>query len=77
MTSLKPAGHRKRHHEEGRRAHALLPGDLDANKIQVKQAVEKLFQRESSEAVRTANFEGKLRGADVSRAIVRTGRRLT
>ena len=32
----------------------------DANKIQVKQAVEKLF-RVKVEEVRTANFEGKLR----------------
>jgi len=32
----------------------------DANKIQVKQAVEKLFNVKV-EAVRTANFEGKLR----------------
>jgi len=32
----------------------------DANKIQVKQAVEKLFSVKV-EAVRTANFEGKLR----------------
>ena len=33
---------------------------LDANKIQVKQAVEKLFNVQV-EQVRTANFEGKLR----------------
>ncbi len=32
----------------------------DANKIQVKQAVEKLFSVKVAE-VRTANFEGKLR----------------
>jgi len=32
----------------------------DANKIQVKQAVEKLFKVKVEE-VRTANFEGKLR----------------
>jgi large subunit ribosomal protein L23 len=32
----------------------------DANKIQVKQAVERLFNVKV-EAVRTANFEGKLR----------------
>lgn len=32
----------------------------EANKIQVKQAVEKLFQVKVEE-VRTANFEGKLR----------------
>jgi large subunit ribosomal protein L23 len=33
---------------------------IDANKIQVKQAVEKLFSVKVEE-VRTANFEGKLR----------------
>jgi large subunit ribosomal protein L23 len=33
---------------------------VDANKIQVKQAVEKLFSVKVEE-VRTANFEGKLR----------------
>ena len=33
---------------------------LDANKIQVKSAVEKLFKVKVEE-VRTANFEGKLR----------------
>ncbi len=32
----------------------------DANKVQVKQAVEKLF-KVRVEAVRTANFDGKLR----------------
>ena len=45
---------------------------LDANKTQVKAAVEKLFKVKVEE-VRTANFEGKLRRRG---RFARTGRRI-
>ena len=48
----------------------------DANKIQVKQAVEKLF-KVSVEEVRTPRSKVNCGAADVSPAIARTGRRLT
>ena len=55
-----PARDREGRRQEGQRAHAVLRSAADANKTQVKQAVEKLFKVKVAE-VRTANFEGKLR----------------
>ncbi len=50
---------------------------LDANKTQVKAAVEKLFKVKVAE-VRTATFEGKLRPPrEIPRVIARSGKRPT
>jgi len=48
----------------------------DANKIMVKQAVEKLFKVKVEE-VRTANFDASCAAAEDSPATARIGRKLT
>ena len=64
-------------HQEGNRAHAVFRSARDANKTQIKQAVEKFFKVKVAE-VRTEPLRGQAAPArHVHRLSRRIGRRLT